>query len=142
MSISTLGGIHHVGYVVPDLDVAIAEIDRTLGVTIQIREVMEDQGVEAVMLAAGDAHIELIAPRDPEGAIARFLDRRGQGMHHIAFEVDDAQAALDDLRGRGAELIDHEPRRGLGGHLVAFIHPGSALGVLTEIVQTGHPPAG
>ncbi|MGD9696397.1 MAG: methylmalonyl-CoA epimerase [Thermoleophilia bacterium] len=142
MTLSTLGPIHHVGYVVPDLDVAIAEIDRTLGVAIEAREVLAEQDVEAVMLTAGSGHVELITPRDPEGAIARFMDKRGPGLHHIAFEVADIEAALEDLRLRGVELIDQTARRGLGGHLVAFIHPRSALGVLTEIVQADHPPAG
>ena len=79
--------------------------------------------------------MELIRPLDPEGAVARFLESRGEGLHHVAFEVDDLDAALADLRERGVELIDERPRTGLGGHLVAFVHPRSANGVLTELVE-------
>jgi methylmalonyl-CoA epimerase len=127
--------VHHVAYVVPDIDAALPEFRDRLGMTIEIRETMADQGVEAVMLRAGDAWVELIRPLDPEGAIARFLATRGQGLHHVAYAVDDIAAALAELRDAGLELIDPEPRIGLGGHLVAFVHPRSATGALTELVQ-------
>jgi len=103
---------------------------------------MTEQGVEAALCGAGPGAVELIRPLDPDGAIARFMRSRGEGFHHVAFEVPDLGAALADLRGRGAELIDERPRRGLGGHLVAFVHPRSSLGVLTELIQSEHPADG
>jgi methylmalonyl-CoA/ethylmalonyl-CoA epimerase len=132
-----LGPIHHVAYVVADIDAALARLEATLGLRPAIREVMESQGVEAVLCGPPGGAVELIRPLDPEGAIARFLESRGEGLHHVAFEVADLEAALADLRARGAELIDERPRVGLGGHLMAFVHPRSALGVLTELVQAG-----
>ena len=135
-----LGPLHHVGYVVADLDRALAELERSLGLTPVLREVMRDQGVEAALCGGEGGQVELIVPLDPEGAVARFMQARGEGFHHVAFAVPDLQAALDDLRSRGAELIDPRPRPGLGGHLVAFVHPRSALGVLTELVEAD--PAG
>ena len=130
-----LGRIHHVAYIVADIDAGLDRLGATFGLTPAVREVMEEQGVEAVLCGPPGGAIELIRPLDPEGAIARFLESRGEGLHHVAFEVDDLAAALEDLRGRGAELIDERPRPGLGGHLVAFVHPSSAGGVLTELVQ-------
>lgn len=130
-----LGPIHHVAYVVADIDAALARLHAALGLRPAIREVMEDQGVEAALCGPPGGAVELIRPLDPEGAIARFLESRGEGLHHVAFEVADLEAALADLRAGGAELIDERPRAGLGGHLVAFVHPDSALGVLTELVQ-------
>lgn len=135
MSASPLGPIHHVGYVVADLDAAVAHLEATAGARVEVREVMPEQGVEAVMCATDGGRIELITPLDPEGAIARFLEKRGEGFHHVAFAVPDAAAALERLAGAGAELIDTAPRRGLGGHLVGFVHPKTMLGVLTEVVQ-------
>lgn len=138
---SPLGSIHHVGYVVADLDAAIERLRALAAVEVRVREVMDEQGVEAAMCATDGGLIELICPLDPEGAIARFLEKRGEGFHHVAFAVPDALGALARLADAGAELLDAAPRRGLGGHLVAFVHPRSALGVLTEIVQEDHAPA-
>jgi methylmalonyl-CoA/ethylmalonyl-CoA epimerase len=135
---SPLGPIHHVGYVVWDLDEAIARLAALARTHVEVREVMHEQGVEAAMCVTAGGRIELITPLDPEGAIARFLDKRGEGFHHVAFAVPDAAAALTALAASGAELLDSVPRRGLGGHLVAFVHPRSALGVLTEVVQDDH----
>jgi methylmalonyl-CoA/ethylmalonyl-CoA epimerase len=137
-----LGPIHHVGYVVADLDAAMERLGSVVPLRAVVRETMEAQGVEAVMCASGEGLVELIRPLDPEGAIARFLDARGEGFHHVAFAVPDVDAALAELRGRGAELIDERGRRGLGGHRVGFVHPRSTLGVLTELVEAGHPAAG
>jgi methylmalonyl-CoA/ethylmalonyl-CoA epimerase len=133
--------IHHIGYAVADLDTAVATFVERFGMQVELREMMPDQGVEAVSLGVGPGHVELIQPCDPENGVARFLESRGEGLHHVAFEVGDLQAALDELRDEGAELIDETPRRGLGGHMVAFVHPRSAHGVLTELVQAdgGHP---
>jgi methylmalonyl-CoA/ethylmalonyl-CoA epimerase len=137
-----LGRIHHVAYVVADLDGALERLARTFDLRPGIREMIDEQGVEAALCDPGGAAVELIQPLDPAGAIARFLEARGEGLHHVAFEVADLDAALADLRARGAELIDERPRRGLGGHLVAFVHPSSASGVLTELVQAGRPDGG
>jgi methylmalonyl-CoA/ethylmalonyl-CoA epimerase len=133
-----LGPIHHVGYVVADLDAGLATLSRAFALTVTVREVMEAQGVEALMAEgrAGGA-IELIRPLDPEGAIARFMAARGEGFHHVAFAVPDVDAALARLAAAGTEVIDATGRRGLGGHRVGFIHPRSTLGVLTELVQAG-----
>lgn len=128
--------IHHVAYVVSDLDAAIPVYTGLFGMPVEVREVLADQGVEAASLGVGRGHIELIQPLDPDNSVGRFLERRGEGMHHVAFEVRDVSAALDELRARGVDLIDGAPRRGLGGHLIAFLHPRSSGGVLTELVQS------
>ncbi|MFN8123356.1 MAG: methylmalonyl-CoA epimerase [Thermoleophilia bacterium] len=130
--------LHHVAYVVHDLDAALPVFTERYGLEVTIRELMPEQGVEAVMLGAGEGAVELIAPVDPESGVARYLEKRGEGLHHIALEVEDLAGALDELRAQGVELIDQEPRVGLGGHLIAFVHPKSGLGALTELVQAGH----
>lgn len=130
--------LHHVAYVVHDLDAALPVFTERYGLEVAIRELMPEQGVEAVMLGAGEGAVELIAPVDPESGVARYLEKRGEGLHHIALEVEDLAGALDELRAQGVELIDQEPRVGLGGHLIAFVHPKSGLGALTELVQAGH----
>ena len=135
-----LGPIHHVGYVVSDLDAAVAALRATLPLEVTVRETMTEQGVEALMCEGGGGAVELIRPLDADGAIARYMAKRGEGFHHVAFAVDDIEATLDDLRQRGAELIDEHGRRGLGGHTVAFVHPRSTLGVLTELIEAGHDP--
>ena len=133
-----LGPIHHVAYVVADLDAAIAGLDRCFATRVTHREVMEEQGVEAVMCEGDGGAVELITALDPEGAIARFMAKRGEGFHHLAVAVPDIEAALTRLADAGVELIDRHGRRGLGGHTVAFIHPRSTLGVLTELIEHGH----
>jgi methylmalonyl-CoA/ethylmalonyl-CoA epimerase len=127
--------IHHVAYVVHDLDAALPLFTARFGLEIDLRELMPEQGVEAVMLRAGGAGVELIAPTDSDSGVARYLDKRGEGLHHVAFAVPDITGALAELAAEGAELIDTTPRRGLGGHLVAFVHPRSGLGALTELVE-------
>lgn len=130
--------LHHVAHVVPDLDAAIAIYASRFGMRVSVREVLAEQGVEAAALDAGDhTSIELIQPIDPDGGVARFLEKRGPGLHHVAYEVPDVAAALAELAAGGARLIDTAPRIGLGGHLIGFIHPESTGGVLTELVQ-GH----
>jgi methylmalonyl-CoA/ethylmalonyl-CoA epimerase len=133
-----LGPIHHVGYVVADLDAALAGLAATFAVAVAVREVMHEQGVEALMCEGAGGAIELIRPLDPAGAIGRFMEKRGEGFHHVAFCVPDIEAALAALGARGAELIDDHGRRGLGGHTVAFLHPRSTLGVLTELIEQGN----
>lgn len=130
-----LDRIHHVAYAVADIDAALPVYTDRYGMSVEVRERLDDQGVEAVSLGAGTSHIELIQPVDPQSGVAKFLERRGPGLHHVAFEVEDLAAALAELRDGGAELIDEEPRRGLGGHMIAFIHPRASGGILTELVQ-------
>jgi methylmalonyl-CoA/ethylmalonyl-CoA epimerase len=127
--------IDHVGIAVTDLDAGIARYEQLLGVSPSVRKRMDKDGIDAAMLDLGSTHVELIAPTGSGSAISGFLEKRGEGMHHLAYRVDDIRAALDELRGHGARLLDEEPRVGVMGHLVAFIHPGSAGGVLTELVE-------
>ena len=130
-----LGLIHHVGYVVADLDAEIPAYRDVLGMEVGVREVMADQGVEAVLLGSGPSYVELIAPMTEDTGVARFLAKKGPGMHQVAFAVPDLQSTLGELQDGGVELIDTAPRRGLGGHMVAFLHPRSTGGVLTELVE-------
>jgi methylmalonyl-CoA epimerase len=127
--------IDHVGVAVDDLDAAIALHEQAYGLSLAHREVVEAQGVEAVLLDVGESHVELLRPLQPDTAVGRFLASRGPGLHHVAYRVDDIEAALDALRDRGLQLIDETPRVGIRGSRVAFVHPQSAGGVLTEIVQ-------
>ena len=127
--------IDHVGVAVEDLDAAIALHEQTFGLALAHREVVEEQGVEAVLLDAGASHVELLRPLQPDTAVGRFLASRGPGLHHVAYRVDDIDAALDALRDRGLQLIDETPRTGIRDSRVAFVHPRSTGGVLTEIVQ-------
>jgi methylmalonyl-CoA/ethylmalonyl-CoA epimerase len=127
-------GVHHVGLAVGDLQAAIDTYADLLDATLEHRSVVVDQGVEAASLLVGSSRIELLAPTSEDTPVGRFLAKRGEGMHHIAYEVDDVAAALDELRACGAELIDERPRAGLFGLEVAFVHPSSVHGVLTEVV--------
>lgn len=133
-----LGPIHHVGYVVADLDASLAALNRAFSTRVTHREVMHEQGVEAMLCQGAGGAVELISPLDPDGAVARFMNTRGEGFHHVAFSVPDIEAALTRLAADGVELIDRHGRRGLGGHTVAFLHPRATLGVLTELVEHGH----
>jgi methylmalonyl-CoA/ethylmalonyl-CoA epimerase len=127
--------IDHVGVAVDDLDAAIALHEQAYGLALAHREVVEEQGVEAVLLDVGAGHVELLAPLQPDTAVGRFLASRGPGLHHVAYRVGDIEAALATLRERGLRLIDETPRVGIRDSRVAFVHPQSAGGVLTEIVQ-------
>jgi methylmalonyl-CoA epimerase len=126
--------VHHVGVAVEDLDAAISSYERLFGAELAGRETQDEQGVEAVSLRLGTGHVELLAALDPDTPVGRFLARRGPGMHHLAYEVEDLPAALARLRDEGATLIDTAPRRGLFGTQVAFVHPESVHGVLSELV--------
>ena len=126
--------IHHLGLAVPDLDEAVATYVRLFGGTLEHREVIRDQGTEAAAVLVGASRVELLAPLGDDTPVGRFLARRGPGMHHVAYEVDDVAAALADLSAAGAELVDAAPRPGLFGLQVAFVHPGAVHGVLTEVV--------
>ena len=134
----TFEQIDHVGIAVADLDAGIARYKELLGVEPSVRKRMEKDGIDAAMLDLGSTHVELIAPTRPESTIAGFLEKRGEGMHHVAYRVDDIRAALAELQKAGARLLDEEPRMGVMGHLVAFVHPKSFGGVLTELVEAGH----
>jgi methylmalonyl-CoA epimerase len=129
--------IHHLGLAVEDLEEATATYERLFGATVEHRGTLEDQGVEAVSVQVGDSRVELMAALGSDTPIGRFLARRGPGMHHVAYEVDDLSVALRDLGERGAQLIDEQPRRGLFGLQVAFVHPDSVHGVLCELVTDG-----
>ena len=130
-------GVHHLGFAVNDLEEAVATYGRLFGATLEHRDRLEEQGVEAAAVLVGDGRIELLAPTGDDTPVGRFLAKRGPGMHHVAYEVDDVRAALDGLERSGAELIDPAPRRGLYGLQVAFVHPDSVHGVLTEVVRPG-----
>lgn len=127
--------VDHIGVAVEDLDAAIALHEQTYEMTLVHREVVEAQGVEAVLLDVGENHVELLRPLNEETPVGRFLAKRGPGLHHVAYQVTDVQATLATLRDRGLQLIDEQPRIGIRGSRVAFLHPASSGGVLTEIVQ-------
>ncbi len=128
-------GIHHVGVAVDDLDRALATYVDVLGGTVEHREALADQGVEAAAVLVGADRVELLAATGDDTPVGRFVAKRGPGMHHIAYVVDDVGAALHDLAAAGLELIDEAPRRGLFGLEVAFVHPDAVHGVLTEVVS-------
>jgi len=135
------GSIDHIGVAVADLDAAIAIHRDTYGMPVVHRETMASQGVEAVLLDVGDSHIELLAALGADTPVGRFLARRGPGLHHVAYRVDDLAATLEELQAAGLRLIDEEPRTGLRGAQVAFLHPSASGGVLTELVQPTAVPA-
>jgi len=130
-------GIHHVGMAVSDLDEAVATYERLLGGRLEHRERVDEQGVEAASLRLGGSRVELLAALGDDTPVGRFLAKRGPGMHHVAYEVPDVRAALAELERAGAELIDAAPRRGMFGLEVAFVHPDSVHGVLSEVVSGG-----
>jgi methylmalonyl-CoA epimerase len=130
-----LSAIDHVGVAVPSIDEALALYRDTLGMPLVHRETVEDQGVDAALLDVGDGHIELLQPLGPDTAVGKFLARRGAGLHHLAYRVASVQETLDAARAAGVRLIDEQPRTGIRGSSVAFLHPASTGGVLTEIVQ-------
>jgi len=130
-------GIHHVGVAVADLDDALATYERLFGATLEHRADVPEQGVEAAAVLVGAGRVELLAPTGEDTPVGRFIASRGPGMHHVAYEVDDISTALGDLAAAGAELIDEEPRSGLFGLQVAFVHPDAVHGVLSEVVSGG-----
>jgi methylmalonyl-CoA/ethylmalonyl-CoA epimerase len=134
------GRIDHIGVAVEDLDEAIALYGERLGMPLQHRETVEDQGVEAVLLGIGEGHVELLRPLGPDTAVGRFLATSGPGIHHVAYGIDDIESTLEAARGAGLQLIDERPRTGIRGSRVAFLHPKSTGGVLTELVEApeGH----
>jgi len=132
------GRIDHIGVAVEDLDGAVALYQDRLGMREQHRETVEAFGVDAVLLEIGDGHVELLSPLSSESAVGRFIAKNGPGIHHVAYQTDDLDSALDSVRGAGLELIDEQPRTGIRGSRVAFLHPRSTGGVLTELVEPAH----
>ncbi|WP_219974928.1 methylmalonyl-CoA epimerase [Rubrobacter xylanophilus] len=130
-----LKGICHLGYAVEDLAAAVAFYRESFGVEPSEPEEVRSEGILTCMFRVGDSTIELMQPTRPDSPVARFLARRGEGFHHVAFEVEDLEEALRRLKAAGVELIDETPRPGAGGTRVAFIHPRGAFGVLTELVE-------
>jgi methylmalonyl-CoA epimerase len=127
--------LDHVGVAVEDLDSAIALYSEGFGLTVEHRETVTEQGVEAVLIGVGDSHVELLRPLGDDTPVGRFLSKRGPGLHHTAYRCADVADALEQCRSRGLRLIDERPRRGIRNSLVAFLHPASTGGVLTELVQ-------
>jgi methylmalonyl-CoA/ethylmalonyl-CoA epimerase len=134
-SAAVFGRIDHIGVAVEDLDGAVELYRDRLGMELQHRETVDEQGVEAVLLGVGESHVELLRPLGPDTAVGRFLDRNGPGLHHVAYGTDDIDQALDSVRSAGLALIDEQPRIGIRNSRVAFLHPKSTGGVLTELVE-------
>ena len=130
-------GIHHLGVAVENLDAALATYERLFGAQVEHRATVTAQGVHAAALRIGEGRVELLEPLGLDTPVGRFLARRGPGMHHVAYEVADLDTTLAELEDAGADLIDVRPREGLFGLEVAFIHPDSVHGVLSEVVSRG-----
>ncbi len=130
-----LSVIDHVGVAVESIDASLALYRDALKMPLVHRETVQEQGVDAALLDVGDGHIELLQPLGPDTAVGKFLARRGPGLHHVAYRVEDIEHALEALKSTGLRLIDERPRTGIRGSRVAFLHPASTGGVLTEIVQ-------
>jgi len=127
--------VDHIGIAVADLEEALKLYTETFGLELQGTEVVEEQKVKVAFLPIGDTEIELLESTDPEGPIAKFIEKRGQGIQHIALRVDDIDAALDEMRAEGIRLIDEKPRYGAGGARIAFLHPKATGGVLIELCE-------
>jgi methylmalonyl-CoA/ethylmalonyl-CoA epimerase len=130
--------IDHIGVAVEDLDAAIELYKQQFTMAEQHREVVEEQGVEAVLLEIGEGHVELLKPLGPDTAVGKFIASKGPGLHHVAYQTADIDAALEQVKAAGLGLIDETPRIGIRGSRVAFLHPKATGGVLTEIVEPKH----
>lgn len=135
-----LGKVEHIAVAVRDLDRALDHYKRAWGLEATHRERVEDQGVEEAMLPLGESFLQLLAPTGPDTTVGKFLARNGEGLHHIAYEVDDLEATLGELKQKGIPLIDEAPRRGGRGHSVAFVHPKGNHGLLVELIQASRAP--
>jgi methylmalonyl-CoA/ethylmalonyl-CoA epimerase len=131
--------IDHIGVAVEEIEPALELYRDSFELVLAHREIVEEQGVEAVLLDVGENHVELLAPLGPDTPVGKFLAKQGPGLHHVAYQVSDIDATLQSLRDAGLQLIDQQPRTGIRGSRVAFMHPRATAGVLTEIVQ---PAAG
>jgi methylmalonyl-CoA/ethylmalonyl-CoA epimerase len=130
--------IEHVALAVNDLEASLAHYRDVWGIDAAHRERVEDQGVEEAMLPLGDSYLQLLGATGPDTTVGKFLAKKGEGLHHIAYEVDDLEATLRALKAKGVRLIDEVPRRGGRGHMVAFVHPKSNHGLLVELIQAPH----
>jgi methylmalonyl-CoA epimerase len=130
-----LGKIEHIALAVADLEAALSHYADVWGLEVSSRERVDDQGVEEAMLPLGESYLQLLAPTGPDTTVGKFIERRGEGLHHIAYEVDDLEGALAALKAKGVPLIDEAPRRGGRGHMVAFVHPKGNHGLLVELIQ-------
>ncbi len=135
-----LGKIEHVALAVADLDAAVEHYENVWGLQVAHRERVEDQGVEEAMLPLGESYLQLLGPTGADTTVAKFVARRGEGLHHIAYVVDDLAGALAELKAKGVPLIDEAPRRGGRGHMVAFVHPKGNHGLLVELIQRPDAP--
>ncbi len=133
-----LSKIEHVALAVADLDAAVAHYRDVWGLEVSHRERVEDQGVEEAMVPLGESHLQLLGPTGSDTTVGKFIARRGEGLHHIAYEVPDLEGALAELKAKGVRLIDEKPRRGGRGHMVAFVHPSANHGLLVELIQAPH----
>ncbi len=133
-----LNRIYHLGYAVEDIEAASRFYRENFGAVPGEPEMVEEQGIVATVFEVGESRIELVQPTHPDSPVGKFLAKRGEGFHHVAFEVDDLQRALAELKRNGVELIDEEPRKGVGGMRIAFVHPEGTFGVLTELVELPH----
>lgn len=133
--VSMFGRIDHVGIAVSDLEAAIAFYERAFGVAPSHREIVEEQGVEEAMIRVGESWIQLLRPLGPDTPVGKFIAKRGEGVHHVGYGVDDLPKVLAHLKSEGVPLIDEDPRRGSRGAQVAFVHPKGVGGVLVELVQ-------
>jgi len=127
--------INHLGYAVEDVNAAARFYEEHFGARVGEPEEVEEQGIVATMFEVGESMVELVQPTRPDSPVGKFLEKRGEGFHHVAFQVEDLQASLEELKENGVELIDEEPRIGAGGTRMAFVHPKGAHGVLTELVE-------
>ncbi len=134
------GRIDHVGLAVADLDEAVDLHVNVYGLTLVHRETVSEQGVEAVLLEVGENHVELLAPLHEDTPVGKFLAKRGPGLHHVAYQVEDIELTLRRMRDQGLRLIDEQPRTGIRASRVAFLHPSASGGVLTEIVEPAGVP--
>lgn len=127
--------IEHIALAVEDLEAAISHYAEVWGLEVEHRERVEDQGVEEAMLPLGESYLQLLGPTGPDTTVGKFIATRGEGLHHIAYEVEDLEASLADLKAKGVRLIDEAPRKGGRGHMVAFVHPKGNHGLLVELIQ-------
>lgn len=130
-----LNKVEHIALAVADLDAAIDHYSKIWGLEVEHRERVEDQGVDEAMLAIGDTYLQLLGPTSPDSTVGKFIEKRGEGLHHIAYEVENLEATLADLKSKGVPLIDEAPRLGGRGHMVAFVHPKGNHGLLVELIQ-------
>ena len=130
--------IDHIGVAVEEIEPALELYRDSFKLEVAHREVVQEQGVEAVLLDVGENHVELLAPLGPDTPVGKFLAKQGPGLHHVAYQVTDIEATLEELKQAGLQLIDQQPRTGIRGSRVAFMHPRASAGVLTEIVEPAH----